>query len=739
MSAKRILWLLNHDTLSKFELPLIRDLGFEVFTPKNVPKEILQQSGSRTYEYDQTLTIPVRDLEKLNNFNFYENSKFPFHINRIINQHFDIAIVMYNFHTIENIVNYFQGIIFTRAFGLGNDIKYFDITEQFSHNLLLKMQQIKERFYFSHCYESIAENEIGIYRDKSVFMPLGLPIDFYDIEDSWKGGLNKVLFFCSRINIFEESKRIYNKFKQDFEGFDYLVVGNQPIPVNDDRVTGFLQREELNNYYKECKVMFYHSTYPRHLHYHPLEAIIAGMPLIYMDKGLLSSLGGTRQTGRCKSISEARQKIKRILNNDTQLIEDIRKDQKEILYKFSYAYNRSEWEHNFLPLLDKNKSNEINKGKTISLFITDRQANYYLDDYKELVRIFNESIKKNNSMNKIVLNIQNGKFDMNHDFIETLKDGVSIKEYEIKKISLSELIDSLNLMFKDEILYHNEYSLPVDYLHNFIDSDYWLFLNDNLDYPIAPIKPYGIYVQDLGERFYDKISDIHISNYKKAHFLLVSSEQTKIDLIKHLGIKQEKILFIPFIHSKYQLNMQHYTFSEHTLIELDFNKKELVLNVINELYNYYRLYGKKEEIKIHFNIDSKMDNYLMDEYNKAISNFESLKKNVSLHYDCNAGEYNFLYSHAKNIVFPHHISNIYSRLSKAAHLSKRIIVNDFPFYRDMEKNLDYPFEYKKFNLQRNALIESLAYSSVTQSQKLEGEVSFKLMVDEVSKMWRNLF
>lgn len=109
---KRILWLLNHDTLSKFELPLMRDLGFEIYTPKVVPKNILQQSGSVTYEYDNTLTIPQHDLQMLNEYNFYMNEDMPFIIRNIINKHFDIVIVMFDFYALNKIIDNFQGYIF---------------------------------------------------------------------------------------------------------------------------------------------------------------------------------------------------------------------------------------------------------------------------------------------------------------------------------------------------------------------------------------------------------------------------------------------------------------------------------------------------------------------------------------------------------------------------------------------------------------------------------------------------
>jgi hypothetical protein len=97
--------------------------------------------------------------------------------------------------------------------------------------------------------------------------------------------------------------------------------------------------------------MFYHSQEPRHLHYHPLEAIATGMPLVYMAGGLLEPLGGPDQPGMCRSYDEAREKITRLRNGDAGLREAIRVRQKSILEHFEPARCSRAWRENFLPLV----------------------------------------------------------------------------------------------------------------------------------------------------------------------------------------------------------------------------------------------------------------------------------------------------------------------------------------------------------------------------------------------------
>ncbi|CAM2939299.1 glycosyltransferase [Paenibacillus sediminis] len=745
MKAKRILWLLNHDTLSKFELPLIRDLGFEIFTPKIALKEILQASGSITYDYDHTLTIPEEDLNTLNQYDFCSLVDMPLNIKKIINSYFATAITYTDtsFSILRKLIHNFEGNIFFRAFGVGLS-KFNNYTElidyYFQRNDKYKLQQISDRFWFSQCYPNLAEVEEDIYKKNAIYMPLGLPLEFYDIENQWVGDMNKLLFFCSRIKYVAEAEKVYNEFKRDFRDFDYLIAGNQPVPVDDDKVTGFLEREELNELYRKCKVMYYHSTNPRHLHYHPLEAMIAGMPVVYMDGGLLSFLGGKRQAGRCKDINEARNKVQRILDGDAQLIEDIRQDQKEILYKFSYEFNKEEWENNFLPIVETINSMDINSPKKIAVFTSIEQEKCHLDDSIEMVSMLYQGIIELNAQNRLILNVYKDSHDFENDISELTEKNVTLREYTMESISAEHVSDTLALMFKNQSLWHDSYLLPVDYAQNYVDADLWLFLDHQIEKPIAPIIPFGIYVDNIGDRHYETISSARISNLKNAAFILTNSQQTKIDLIKHLGIKKEKIYRIPFAYSKRKLNSQIYQGTGYILIEADLNRTELVKKLFDDVNGYFELYRNELNIKIYFNNYVKDKNgRLFEELNELVQKSDLLKNNISLYVNLEKNEYDALYAHAQKIIIPHNMKNIFYKLAKAAYFSKQIIVNDFPFYKEFEDILNYNFHYKKFNTNKNVLLEVLSiHDEVAPSEFKYNNDKTGYFTNDVSSAWRKL-
>jgi len=739
LHKKRVLWILNHDTLGKFELPLISELGLEVYTPKIVQKDILERSGSVTFEYDSTLSIPKEELHFLNNYNFYENAEMPFHIRYIINKYFSAAIVMFDFYALRKLIDNFDGNIFARAFGLGKDITYTEISRGILNEY--KLEQIRKRFWFSHCYENIPEIETGIYKDKAVFMPLGLPSEFYSSQDQWIGNEKKLLFFCTRINYNKESNEVYRKFKKDFKGFDYVIAGNQPVPVDDDKVLGFLERDELNRLFIESKVMYYDSTFPRHLHYHPLEAMIIGMPVIYLDGGALSVLGGERQSGRCKDIHEARNKVNRILNGDEKLILDIKLDQKEIIYKFSHQYNKQAWIQNFLPIFNQPVIETDQKiPRKISIFLDEKQSNYYKEDSLSFLSLLHRSFTKMPQKYNICMNLPSDQFNIEIDFQRILKMDVAVAEYKFESITEKEVKNSLFLMFKNDATINDKYLIPTNYTQNYIDSKYWIFMFSNMKQQIAPLTPYGIYVESLTERFYSTLPKTYIQNLKNAYFIFTFLESTRVDLVKHLGIKMEKVFVLPCVYSSEPEYPAIQLRNVYNLIEVDFNKFNNLSELLIQIEEYYSIYSPNDELKIHFNNypkdgSSKNSIKKAKDIEKLIANSGVLKKHVTCFSNMRSNEYNMLYAHAKKIIFTHYIEHISNKIAKAARLFKPVYLDEMPQYKELETKLNYKFKYRNFYSSKVALIEALLdESDVDFPEMKESDDSF----DEVLRTWRIL-
>lgn len=387
----RILWLLNHTTLLEWEVPMLISLGFEVFVPKQLPIGPNSRTARVTDRFDATLTIPVEELHKLNDVNFYD-AAYSADTARLINRHFATAISASIFPGLYYLLRAFRGRIFMRAFGHAGAFDYESATATIplesldrasfapwhtmagrclarfrsrlpgTHRLAFhnpvthEMARVSHRLSLAAAYEEIIAHERPFLKHRSVFLPLALPASMFAAGDRWTGGEDRVLFICPNIDQIDYYRRIYLGFKEAFGDIPHWIAGRQdlngvetPLSTQDPSILGYVSRERLDDLIGSCVCMFYHSQEPRHLHYHPLEAIVAGQPLIFMAGGLLESLGGAEQPGLCRDAAEAREKIERLRQGDVSLREAILTSQKRILRHFEPAYCEAVWRREFLP------------------------------------------------------------------------------------------------------------------------------------------------------------------------------------------------------------------------------------------------------------------------------------------------------------------------------------------------------------------------------------------------------
>ena len=348
---KRILWLLNHSTLRNFEVGMLVRLGFEVFIPKVIPFDEANQSASVVFEYDETLTIKKDFLTQLNHFDFYARP-WPRSLERKINQNFGIAFVPVFQKMVENTIHSFDGLLFLRVFGLAGENSYAELFKEFLSSAAMQKIRSDGSVRIAAGYDSLIDHEPPWLRRKCIHLPLGLS-DLGFKNTHWRGDKKQLLFICPRINSSPYYNRIYKNFKRSFEHVPHIIPGAQPTRVkNDPAVTGFLEKEEYLEIFRSSKVMFYHSDEERHLHYHPLEAVKIGMPLVFMRGGMLEYLAKKKLPGCCNSIEEAQEKISRILNDDRELIEEIVSSQKVLLDEFNPKYVEECWRQRFLPAVE---------------------------------------------------------------------------------------------------------------------------------------------------------------------------------------------------------------------------------------------------------------------------------------------------------------------------------------------------------------------------------------------------
>lgn len=324
---------------------MIRSLGLEVYTSKLLPHSNEFLSASIDYSDDFYSTLPESVLTCLNTHNFYEDSFTP-EVTNYLNTYCEVVIAGAFPKLLTELVRHYKGRILIRVFGREAPYNYSDYFKTLDGGKLWsRLTEISHRFWLAASYVTIPEIEDSLLKARSIILPLGIPKRHIPDKFFWQGSIKKVLFVCPRIasHAFYYGN-IYEEFKENLGDFPYLVAGHQPKKVNDPNVMEFASDDIYRAWFKDLALMFYHSREPRHLHYHPLEAIASGMPVIYMRGGLMEMFGGQEQPGACEDYHEAREKISRILNGDDEFIKAIQQSQLEILKPFKWGYNRNEWQ-----------------------------------------------------------------------------------------------------------------------------------------------------------------------------------------------------------------------------------------------------------------------------------------------------------------------------------------------------------------------------------------------------------
>lgn len=555
--VKRALWLMNHTTLRKFEVPMLIELGYEVYCPNMFPYDEGNMSASVTREFDYTLTISNSQLDLLNQVDFY--NELPREVIELINEEFDIVFMGFFPEQFRSIVFHFSGIIVFQAFGLSNGSSYTKILEKYlGFEIFEAIKKAGNRFFWGGAYKNLIEIECDLFKKSAVYLPLGLKNAY--VHDLWEGTDKRILFVCPRIYSTSYFGNIYKKFKKDFQGFDYVVGGAQPInDYSDPRVLGFVSDEQYKYNMTHLSVMFYHSQEKRHLHYHPLEAVKNGMPLIFMANGLLDQIGGRNLPGRCETIEEARGKIARILRGDRKFIQEVRNSQPILLHTFSDNFCMDIWKKEFTKI-DKQLNEQRNctikakKAKKIAVILPEGYTGGVLDVTLRFVKALHRGIEEYQSNVQLVFAYIDLPVFQEKDYFKDIREmGIPIRKYKWKSASASYLQNYYSLMGGGEVhLEGQEYFVMDDGMQMFDDCDGFIFTVDRCPARIFLTKPHILLVHDYLQRYMtyvygDFYEDCVLYMARTAIRTLVMSPPTYQDAIMYAGIEEEKLALIPLM------------------------------------------------------------------------------------------------------------------------------------------------------------------------------------------------
>jgi glycosyltransferase involved in cell wall biosynthesis len=550
----RAMWLLNHTTARNFEVPMLKRVGVqEIFLPKKILADPSFRSASVDWSEDANLSIPPEDLAILNAADWYDDPGPAAW--RIASQHFDAAFfIVLKSDFFRSVTRHFRGAKIWRAYGLPKN-SYHDILAWLCRREGPAWPATANNLWFGQAYKHLSDVEPDYIAKRAIFLPAGMADT--EVRDTWTGEDRRILFVCPDLAFSEFYQEIYRNFKATFGDMPYVVAGAQPVAIQDRRVLGYVPKEQHDRHMRELRVMYYHSTDPNHVHYHPFEAVRAGMPLVFMAGGLLDTLGGLNLPGRCTSPEEARNKINRILDGDRRLIEDVRRSQQLLLAPMKVEHCEPVWRANFQKIVQKlgesvtvNRSTRARK-KRIAVILPIEYRGGTLRGAKLLAQAIFAGSRADGADIEVVFGHLNNPQCYPREAFEDLPDSIRRRPYSWRLLSHPEAVRACDYAGLSGTLTNQEYIIPDDGINQFTDCDLWIVVSDRLSYPLLPLRPYLLMVYDYLQRyqllFDDDANQRFVGRAHAAEAVLVTTEFTARDARQFAGIPTRKIKKVPML------------------------------------------------------------------------------------------------------------------------------------------------------------------------------------------------
>lgn len=551
------MWLLNHTSAREFEVPMLKSIGVnEIFLPKIYPQEIEFRSASVSYEEDANLSISAEDLAVLNEQNWYvAPSKKAWDI---ANRHFDLLFfICHDAAIIPSIANNFRGAVLWRAYGLPTGLSYDGIGRLVNPDeAVFKIKQLGRRLWFAEAYPHLHLSEPHYLARRHLHLPLGM--SDATVHDQWSGNDKRIFFVCPDVASNPYYRNIYESFRDSFAGFPYAIGGAQSIDPRRPEFLGFVADEEHKRNMREFRLMFYHSTEPNHLHFHPLEAVRAGMPLVFMAGGMLDQMGGRNLPGRCLSLDEAKSKARRILDGDRHLTEGIRKSQGVLLESMQAERCRETWRTGIKSVLDRLSSEKTAvsspapRRKRLAVILPLAYRGGSLRGAKLLARALYEGSRQCGEPVEVVfLYLDDPTVDPEEEF-QDLPEGISCRSFWWKILSADAARRAMRYAGHEgwEPTSPN-YLMPFDDIADLGDCDAWIIISDRLSDPLLPLRPFVLMIYDYIQRYVPVMlpggDRAGLDAARKAAMVWVTTNFTRQDALQYAGVPPRKLIKLPML------------------------------------------------------------------------------------------------------------------------------------------------------------------------------------------------
>lgn len=698
---RRVMWLLNHSTARRFDVAMLRRIGVsEIFLPKSFPDEISFRSASVDHSLDATLSIPAEDLAILNAADWHRCPGREAW--EVANRHFDILFFMaHHLEMLEEVSAHFRGIAIWRAFGLDVSLTYTRLISYGSGGLA-SLERMGRRFRFGAAYAHLPQVEGGFIQDHAVYLPLGLD-DPEPRTEAWHGSDQTVFFVCPELGFNPYYRDIYERFISDFGDLPHKIGGAQPIVVDDPDVLGYVESAVYERNMREFRVMFYHSREPNHVHYHPFEAVRAGMPLVFMSGGLLDRLGGLGLPGRCETVAQARGKLQALLAGDTALSERIRSSQVRLLDAMRPDHCEPFWREGFRRILDEMDAERRARAarppvavqrKRIAVIMPLAYGGGTLRAAKLVAEaVWRGSEEWGEAVDVVFAYPDDARYS--DESLEDLPAEIARRSFAWTTLGAQTAQRAMHLGGHAWQPSYPWYLVPDDGMQRFGDCDLWLFVSDRVSQPLLPLRPYVTMVFDYIQRYVEVVdagaSAAFIRFANEAKRVLVTTRFTEADALQYAGIPARKLCRVPMLVPSMTLPEVLRCCEEEApyfLWTTNATPHKNQVNALRALQIYYNELGGGLRCKV-TGVNTRD---LLDRYADA-GQSSALGERLALPGELNDHEYRATLAGAAFLWHPALVDNGTLSVVEAAQLGVPALSSDYPAMREIDAQFGLNLEW----------------------------------------------
>ena len=715
MSSRRLLWLLNDSKMREFEVPLLIDMGYEVFCPKFYAVDFRNPSAMVTYEYDSSLTIPEEDLKIINQIDFYSNLSID--SERIINQYFDIAFCMLHLNQIRSLLLGFNGITVLRTCSFDKQEPFADQLAKLGNAQLLSMiSNAGNKFWFGDIYKKPKTDEPPLLKQRRVYLPIGMAFD-EEKSDKWVGGDKRFLFINPGIRTDQGSMNEYDRFMEDFGDLSHVVGGMQMIPIeNGKNVCDFSNTEEKNYILEHVSAMYCSTSCYKQFDHYPFEAIYYGIPVVFMAGSVLDRFGGDKLPGRCKNIQQARNKLLRLQREDKSLEVKIRESQRTLLEQFERKSIESLWINGMKKIESSLSGEVVQETRKVAIIVPSEYLGGVLDYSIRLALSLKKAIDETNVPLRIVFAYMDSDiYDRDIHFKKIIENNIELRKYKPQKKDRAWLSKRLGHAGMEPILINGFEKMCVfgDEMKDFEDCDFAIMTSDlsPIKYPAFLPILHAVVVHDYIQHYAagvvsEESNAIKLINQNQADYVFTTSKTTKEDAICFGGHDAGKVLLTPYLLrmnppiSKRQYNENSTYFLWSTNISRHKNHK----NALLALAKYYRMGGNLNCYMTGSNteyfltsaglepLSEEAEDYV-NEIRKVFVNNQSLRHHVFIQGFIDFDTYYDLMANASFVFHPGIADNGSGAVVDGAALGIPSLVSNYPAMRDIQRFTGIPFRY----------------------------------------------